>query len=161
MDWEEAVGWLSQRSAASRDLVAQYWNWDYDLRILHFLVQQPDMDSGVAAGIFWLTAAVEDYFPWGDDEPASEVDRQVAWLTEFLGRRFEEGAFGAMTRGFDDSWDCQRLKERLTDLYDEGRIDWSPDALPTCSSGAMMTFDDLPADECDEVIAFLAKFGVA
>lgn len=160
MPWEEAAGWLSQRSADTRNFVGQYWNWDYDLRVLHFLAQQPDLDAGVAAHIFWLTAACEDYFPFGDDEPTGEVEQQIAWLTDFLGRRFAEGAFRPASYGFDDSWDCERLKEHLTNLYGEGHIDWSPDAIPTSSSAEMMSFDDLPAEEREEVGQFLARFGV-
>ena len=160
MPWEEAVGWLSQRSSETRNFVAQYWNWDHDLRVLHFLAQQPDLDAGVAAHIFWLTAACEDYFPFGDDEPDSEVGRQVAWLTDFIGRRFAEDAFRPASYGFDDSWDCDRLKEHLSDLHAQGRIDWSPEAIPTSSSAEPMSFDDIPEEERDEVAQFLARFGV-
>jgi len=160
MPWDEAVGWLSQRSAETRNFVGQYWNWDYDLRVLHFLAQQPDLDAGVAAHIFWITAASEDYFPFGDDEPDSEIARQIAWLTDFLGRRFAEGAFRAPSYGFDDSWDCERLKERLADLHEEGRLDWSPEAIPTASQAEPMSFEDVPETERDEVIEFLARFGV-
>ena len=160
MPWDEAVGWLSQRSPETRNFVGQYWNWEYDLRVLHFLAQQPDLDAGVAAHIFWLTAACEDYFPFGDDEPAGEVEQQIAWLTDFLGRRFAEGAFRPASYGFDDSWDCERLKEHLADLYAGGRIEWSPDAIPTSSSAELMSFDDLPEEEREEVGQFLARFGV-
>ncbi|HVF37229.1 MAG TPA: hypothetical protein VNA29_04740 [Sphingomicrobium sp.] len=158
--WDEAVGWLSQRSAAARNFVGTYWNWDHDLRVLHFLAQQPDLDAGVAAHIFWLTAACEDYFPFGDDEPESEEARQVAWLTDFLGRRFAEGALESASYGFDDSWDCERLKGHLTDLYSAGTIDWSPEAIPTSSQAELMSFDDLPENEREEVGEFLARFGV-
>ena len=160
MPWDEAVGWLSQRSSETRNFVGQYWNWEYDLRVLHFLAQQPDLDAGVAAHIFWLTAACEDYFPFGDDEPTGEVEQQIAWLTDFLGRRFAEGAFRPASYGFDDSWDCERLKEHLADLYADGRIEWSPDAIPTNSSAELMSFDDLPEGEREEVGQFLARFGV-
>jgi hypothetical protein len=160
MDWEEAVGWLSQRSTDTRNFVGQYWNWDYDLRVLHFLAQQPDLDAGVAAHIFWITAASEDYFPFGDDEPDSEIAKQVEWLTDFLGRRFAEGAFRPASYGFDDSWDCTRLKRRLAELHDDGRLDWSPEAIPTSSTAELMSFDDVPEDEREEVTQFLARFGV-
>ncbi len=160
MPWEEAVGWLSQRSAETRNFVGQYWNWDYDLRVLHFLAQQPDLDAGVAAHIFWLSAACEDYFPFGDDEPDSEIAQQIAWLTDFLGRRFAENAFRPASHGFDDSWDCERLKERLADLHAEDRLDWSPEAIPTSSQAELMSFDDVPEDEREEVTEFLARFGV-
>jgi hypothetical protein len=160
MPWDEAVGWLSQRSAETRNFVGTYWNWDYDLRVLHFLAQQPDLDAGVAAHIFWITAACEDYFPFGDDEPDSEISQQIAWLTDFLGRRFAEGAFRPASYGFDDSWDCVRLKKRLADLHANGRLAWSPDAIPTNSSAEMMSFDDIPDEEREEVGQFLARFGV-
>lgn len=160
MPWDEAVGWLSQRSAETRNFVGQYWNWDHDLRVLHFLAQQPDLDAGVAAHIFWLTAASEDYFPFGDDEPTGEVERQVAWLTDFLGRRFAEGAFRPASYGFDDSWDCERLKEHLSELHAEGRLGWSPETIPTSSSAELMSFGDIPEDEREEVAEFLARFGV-
>ncbi|MFL6723828.1 MAG: hypothetical protein ACJ8E7_06800 [Sphingomicrobium sp.] len=160
MPWEEAAGWLSQRSAETRNFVGQYWNWDYDLRVLHFLAQQPDLDAGIAAHIFWTTAAAEDYFPFGDDEPDSEIAKQVAWLTEFLGRRFAEKTFLSNSYGFDDSWDCDRLKQRLADLHEEGRIDWSPDAIPTATHAELMSFDDVPEEERGEVAEFLARFGV-
>ena len=78
MDWEEAVGWLSTRSAEARSLVAQRWNWEHDLRVLQFLVTQPDMDMGVAAGIFWVTGATDDFFPWGDDEHPEDPQFQRA-----------------------------------------------------------------------------------
>jgi hypothetical protein len=160
MPWDEAVGWLSQRSAETRNFVGTYWNWDYDLRVLHFLAQQPDLDAGVAAHIFWITAASEDYFPFGDDEPDSEVTEQIAWLTDFLGRRFAEGAFVSASYGFDDSWDCVRLKKRLADLHAKDRLPWSPEAIPTSSTAELMSYDDLPAEEREEVAAFLARFGV-
>jgi hypothetical protein len=160
MAWDEAVGWLSQRSVETRNFVGQYWNWDYDLKVLHFLAQQPDLDAGVAAHIFWITAASEDYLPFGDDEPDSEVAQQIAWLTDFLGRRFAEGAFLSSSYGFDDSWDCERLKERLAELHAEGRLEWSPDAIPTASQAELMTFDDIPEEEREEVTGFLAQFGV-
>lgn len=160
MAWDEAVGWLSQRSAETRNFVGQYWNWDYDLRVLHFLAQQPDLDAGVAAHIFWITAAQEDYFPFGDDEPDSEISQQIAWLTDFLGRRFAEGAFRPASYGFDDSWDCTRLKKRLAELHEEGRLSWSPEAIPTASTAELMSFDDIPEEERAEVVEFLARFGV-
>jgi hypothetical protein len=160
MAWDEAVGWLSQRSAETRNFVGQYWNWDYDLRVLHFLAQQPDLDAGVAAHIFWITAASEDYFPFGDDEPDSEVAQQIAWLTDFLGRRFAEGAFLSNSYGFDDSWDCERLKQRLAELHTEGRLDWSPETIPTGSQAELMSFDDIPEEEREKVTTFLARFGV-
>ena len=160
MPWDEAVGWLSQRSAETRNFVGQYWNWDYDLRVLHFLAQQPDLDAGVAAHIFWITAASEDYFPFGDDEPDSEVSKQIEWLTEFLGRRFAEKTFRSNSYGFDDSWDCERLKQRLLDLYEEGRIEWSAESIPTRSQAELMSFDDIPEEERGEVAEFLARFGV-
>ena len=160
LPWDEAVGWLSQRSAETRNFVGTYWNWDHDLRVLHFLAQQPDLDAGVAAHIFWITAASEDYFPFGDDEPDSEVTQQVAWLTDFLGRRFAEGAFRPASYGFDDSWDCTRLKKRLADLHSNGRLPWSPEALPTSSTAELMSFDDVPEEEREEAAAFLARFGV-
>lgn len=160
MAWDEAVGWLSQRSAETRNFVGTYWNWDYDLRVLHFLAQQPDLDAGVAAHIFWITAAQEDYFPFGDDEPDSEIAQQIAWLTDFLGRRFAEGAFRPASYGFDDSWDCERLKQRLADLHDEGRLPWSPEAIPTASTAELMSFDDIPEEERADVTEFLARFGV-
>ncbi|HEY0627783.1 MAG TPA: hypothetical protein VGD23_00480 [Sphingomicrobium sp.] len=160
MPWDEAVGWLSQRSAETRNFVGTYWNWDYDLRVLHFLAQQPDLDAGVAAHIFWITAASEDYFPFGDDEPDSEVTEQVAWLTDFLGRRFAEGAFRPASYGFDDSWDCTRLKKRLAELHAKDQLPWSPEALPTRSTAELMSFDDIPEEEREEVAAFLARFGV-
>lgn len=160
MPWDEAVGWLSQRSAESRNLVAQYWNWEHDLRVVEFLVQQPDLDPGVAAGILWLTAANEDMFPWGDDEPQGEFDQAVAKITHMVGHRFDAGDFPPMAHGFDDSWDCERLKERLVELHEEGRINWNPRDLPTSSVAQMMSFDDLPADERQEVIDFLARHGV-
>jgi hypothetical protein len=160
MPWDEAVGWLSQRSAETRNFVGTYWNWDYDLRVLHFLAQQPDLDAGVAAHIFWITAASEDYFPFGDDEPDSEVTEQIAWLTDFLGRRFAEGAFRPASYGFDDSWDCTRLKKRLAELHAAGRLPWSPDAIPTSSTAELMSFDDIPEEEREDVTAFLARFGV-
>lgn len=160
LPWDEAVGWLSQRSAETRNFVGQYWNWDYDLRVLHFLAQQPDLDAGVAAHIFWITAASEDYFPFGDDQPDSDIAQQIAWLTDFLGRRFAEGAFRPASYGFDDSWDCERLKQRLTDLHEEGRLNWSPDAIPTSSTAELMSFDDVPENERADVTEFLAQFGV-
>ena len=160
MPWDEAVGWLSQRSTESRNFVAQYWNWDYDLRVLEFLVRQPDVDAGVAAGIFWLTAATEDHFPWSDEPAMDEISRQVANLTDIIGRRFSDGDFAAMSHGFDDSWDCERLKERLEDLYGESRIEWSPADLPTSSHAPMLGFDDIPEDERAEVVEFLGRFGV-
>lgn len=160
MPWDEAVGWLSQRSAESRNLVAQYWNWEHDLRVVEFLVQQPDLDPGVAAGILWLTAANEDCLPWGDDEPQSEFDQAVTKIAGMVGRRFDAGDFPPMAHGFDDSWDCERLKDRLVDLHGEGRIDWNPRDIPTSSVAQMMSFDDLPADERQEVIDFLARHGV-
>lgn len=160
MPWDEAVGWLSQRSAETRNFVGTYWNWDYDLRVLHFLAQQPDLDAGVAAHIFWITAACEDYFPFGDDEPDSEISQQIAWLTDFLGRRFAEGAFRPASYGFDDSWDCVRLKKRLAELHSKEQLPWSPEAIPTSSTAELMSFDDIPEEEREEVGQFLARFGV-
>jgi hypothetical protein len=160
LPWDEAVGWLSQRSAETRNFVGTYWNWDYDLRVLHFLAQQPDLDAGVAAHIFWITAACEDYFPFGDDEPDSEISQQIAWLTDFLGRRFAESAFRPASYGFDDSWDCVRLKKRLADLHSKVQLPWSPEAIPTSSNAELMSFDDIPEEEREEVTQFLARFGV-
>jgi hypothetical protein len=160
LPWDEAVGWLSQRSAGSRNFVAQYWNWDHDLRVVEYLVKQPDIDAGVAAGIFWLTAAAEDYFPWTDEDPEGEVDHKIAELTSIIGRRFAEGDLAPAAHGFDDSWDCKRLKNRLTDLYDQGRLDWSPEHIPSQSSGELLGFEDIPEEERDEILEFLARFGV-
>jgi len=161
MDWEEAVGWLSTRSAEARSLVAQNWNWEHDLRVLHFLTTQPDMDMGVAAGIFWLTGATDDFFPWGDDENPEEPQFQrAADMVAALGRRFAADDFTNRQFGFDDSWDCSGLKDRLEALYLDGRIEWTPANLPTASPGPVMTLDDVPEEEREEVRDFLARHGV-
>lgn len=158
MDWEEAVGWLSTRSSEARNLVAQNWNWEHDLRVLQFLVAQPDCDRGVATGIFWLTGATDDFFPWGDDkDPADPQFRRAMEMVEALGRRFAAGDFSDARFGFDDSWDCTALKERLEALYLEGRIDWSPAEIETVSPGPQPTIDDVPQEERREVKDFLAR----
>ena len=158
MDWEEAVGWLSMRSSEARSLVAQSWNWEHDLRVLQFLVSQPDMDMGVAAGIFWLTGATDDFFPWGDDEnPADPQFQRAAAIVQLLGKRFAAEDFTSQRFGFDDSWDCSGLKERLEALYLDSRIDWTPANLPTVSPGPLVTLDDVPEEERGEVRDFLRR----
>lgn len=161
MDWEEAVGWLSTRSPEARSLVAQNWNWEHDLRVLQFLVSQPDMDAGVAAGIFWLTGATDDFFPWGDEESPSEPQFQrAAEIVQTLGRRFAAEDFTSQRFGFDDSWDCTGLKEQLEALYLDSRIDWTPANLPTVSPGPIVTLGDVPEGERAEVAEFLSRHGV-
>lgn len=160
MDWEEACGLLSQLSAESRSFIAQHWNWEHDLRVLQFLVTQPDMDAGIAAGVFWLTGATDDFFPWGDDDaPADPQFQRAQDMVEQLGRRFAAEDFGEPRFGFDDSWDCTGLKERLEAVYLEGRIDWSPATLLTASPGPIMAIDDVPEAERQDVIDFLARHG--
>ena len=161
MDWEEAVGWLSTRSAEARSLIAQCWNWEHDLRVLQFLVSQPDMDMGVAAGIFWLTGATDDFYPWSDDEnPEDPQFQRAAAIVQLLGKRFAAEDFTVQRFGFDDSWDCSGLKERLEALYLEGRIDWTPANLPTVSPGPLVTLDDVPEEERGDVRDFLRRHGV-
>ena len=161
MDWEEAVGWLSTRSPEARSLVAQSWNWEHDLRVLQFLVTQPDMDMGVAAGIFWLTGATDDFFPWGNDENPEEPQFQrAAEIVQLLGKRFAAEDFSSQRFGFDDSWDCSGLKERLEALYLDGRIEWTPANLPTTSPGPLVNLNDVPEEERAEVADFLARHGV-
>ena len=58
---------------------------------------------------------------------------------------------------FDDSWDCTQLKERLEELYLDGRIDWSPANLPTVSPGPQPTADDIPDYERRDVLDFLRR----
>lgn len=158
MDWEEAVGWLSTRSAEARSFIAQNWNWDNDLRALHFLVTQADVDMGVAAGVLWLTGATEDFFPWGDDEEPDEPQFQRARdMVMALGKRFSNDDFLNRNYGFDDSWDCSGLKERLESLYLDQRIDWSPGNIPTASPGAPMTIGNVPEEERAEVEDFLRR----
>lgn len=160
MDWEEAVGWLSTRSPEARSLVAQNWNWEHDLRVLQFLVSQPDMDMGVAAGVFWLTGATDDFFPWGNDENPEEPQfKRAAEIVQLLGKRFAAEDFANQRFGFDDSWDCSGLKERLEALYLDGRIEWTPANLPTVSPGPLVTLDDVPEEERAEVRDFLARHG--
>lgn len=161
MDWEEAVGWLSQRSAEARNLIAQSWNWEHDLRVIQFLVSQPDIDPGVAAGTFWLTGATDDFFPWGDDsDPAEPQFKRAAEIVQLLGRRFANEEFAGQRFGFDDSWDCSGLKERLEALYLDGRLEWSPANLPTVSPGPVVSLDDVPEAEREEVAEFLRRHGV-
>ena len=160
MDWEEAVGWLSTRSPEARSLVAQSWNWEHDLRVLQFLVGQPDMDMGVAAGIFWLTGATDDFFPWGNDEnPEDSQFKRAAEIVQLLGKRFAAEDISSQRFGFDDSWDCTGLKERLEALYLDGRIEWTPANLPTVSPGPLVTLSDVPEEERVEVADFLARHG--
>ena len=160
MDWEEACGILSTMSAEGRAFVAQHWNWEHDLRVLQFLVAQPDMDPGVAAGIFWLTGATDDFFPWGDDDcPDDAQFKRAQDMVEMLGRRFAEEQFGTPKFGFDDSWDLGTLKERLEALYLDGRIEWSPANLPTVSPGPQPAITDVPDEERQQVVDFLARHG--
>lgn len=160
MDWEEAVGWLSTKSAEARNYVAANWNWEHDLRVLQFLVAQPDADQGVAAGIFWLTGATDDFFPWSDETaPADPQFKRALEMVDALGRRFAAGDFTSSRFGFDDSWDCTQLRERLEQLYMDGRIEWSPAEIPTVSAGAPPSLDDVPSEERVEVRDFLARHG--
>ena len=161
MDWEEAVGWLSTRSTEARSLVAQSWNWEHDLRVLQFLVSQPDMDMGVAAGVFWVTGATDDFFPWGDEEnPSDPQFQRASAIVQLLGKRFAAEDFTVQRFGFDDSWDCSGLKERLEALYLDGRIEWTPANLPTVSPGPLVTLEDVPEEERGEVRDFLRRHGV-
>lgn len=160
MDWEEAVGFLSTKSADARNFVAHSWNWEQDLRVLQFLVAQPDCDKGVATGIFWLTGATDDFFPWGDDDhPSDPQFKRAADMVDALGRRFDADDFGSNRFGFDDSWDCSQLRERLEELYMDGRIEWSPGNLPTVSPGPQPTIDDVPQEERAEIREFLNRHG--
>ena len=160
MDWEEAVGWLSTRSPEARSLVAQSWNWEHDLRVLQFLVTQPDTDLGVAAGVFWLTGATDDFFPWGSDEsPEDPQFQRAAEIVQLLGRRFAAEDFASQRFGFDDSWDCSGLKERLEALYLDGKIEWTPANLPTASPGPLVTLSDVPEEERADVADVLARHG--
>jgi hypothetical protein len=161
MDWEQVIGWLSTRSSEARSFVAQNWNWEHDLRILQFLVAQPDMDMGVAAGILWLTGATDDFFPWSDDEEPEEPQYQRACdMVLALGKRFAADDFMNRDFGFDDSWDCSGLKERLESLYLEERIDWSPGNIPTASPGVPMTIRNVPELERAEIEDFLSRHGI-
>lgn len=160
LHWEEACGLLSTLSPEARAFVAQHWNWEHDLRVLQFLVAQPDMDLGVAAGIFWLTGATDDFFPWGDDDcPEDPQFKRAQDMVEMLGRRFADEQFEAPKFGFDDSWDLGTLKDRLEALYLEGRIEWSPANLPTVSPGPQPAIGDVPEDERQQVVDFLARHG--
>ena len=47
-------------------------------------------------------------------------------MVDALGRQFAAEDFPCNRFGFDDSWDCTQLKERLEELYLDGRIDSSP-----------------------------------
>ncbi|MEO6433607.1 MAG: DUF4274 domain-containing protein [Sphingomicrobium sp.] len=162
MDWEEAVGWLSTKSPEARNLIAQNWNWEHDLRVLQFLVAQNDCDRGVATGLFWLTGATDDFFPWGDDnDPADPQFRRAMEMVDALGRRFAANDFTSARFGFDDSWDCSVLKERLEALYLDGRIEWTPGEIETASPGPQPTIDDVPQDERGEVKDFLARHNCA
>ena len=158
MDWEEAVGWLSTQSADARNVVAALWNWEHDLRVLQFLVAQPDMDQGVATGIFWLTGATDDFFPWGDDTaPADPQFKRAMDMVDALGRRLAAEQFESAQFGFDDSWDCSQLRERLEQLYMDGRIEWSPANIPVNSPGPCPSLDDAPEEERAELRDFLAR----
>jgi hypothetical protein len=160
MDWEEAVGWLAIQSADARNVVAAHWNWEHDLRVLQFLVAQPDMDQGVATGIFWLTGATDDFFPWSDETaPADPQFKRAMDMVDALGRRLAAEEFESARFGFDDSWDCSQLRERLEQLYMDGRIEWSPANIPTVSPGSPPTLDDVPAEERSAVRTFLARHG--
>ncbi len=160
MDWEETIGWLSTKSAEARNLIAQNWNWENDLRVLQFLVAQPDIDMGVATGIFWLTGATDDFFPWGDEADPSDLQfKRAADMVNALGRRFSDEDFTEARFGFDDSWDCGQLKERLEELYMDGRIEWSPANIPVTSPGPQPTIEDVAPDERREVKDFLARHG--
>lgn len=160
MDWEEAVAWLSGKSAEARNFVAHNWNWEQDLRVLQFLVAQPDIDMGVATGIFWLTGATDDFFPWGDDQTPDDPQFQRAVeMVDQLGRRFAAEDFQSARFGFDDCWDCAVLKERLEALYLDQRITWSPANIPIATPGAQPTIDDVPTEERREVKDFLDRHG--
>lgn len=160
MEWEEAVAWLSTKSPEARNFVAHNWNWEQDLRVLQFLVAQPDIDMGVATGIFWLTGATDDFFPWGDDQtPEDPQFQRAVEMVDQLGRRFAAEDFVSARFGFDDCWDCAQLKERLEALYLDQRITWSPANIPIATPGPQPTIDDVPADERHEVKDFLARHG--
>ena len=161
MDWEEAVGWLSTRSPEARSLVAQGWNWENDLRVLQFLVTQPDMDLGVATGHFLADRRDRRFLPVGRRrQPGRPAIPAGAEMVQSLGRRFAADDFTSQRFGFDDSWDCTGLKERLEALYLDGRIDWTPANLPTVSPGPLVTLADVPEDERGEVADFIARHGV-
>ncbi|MEO6198395.1 MAG: DUF4274 domain-containing protein, partial [Sphingomicrobium sp.] len=158
MEWEDAVAWLSTKSPEARNFVAHNWNWEQDLRVLQFLVAQPDIDMGVATGIFWLTGATDDFFPWGDDDAPEDAQFQrAADMVDQLGRRFAAEDFVSARFGFDDCWDCAQLKERLEELYLDERIAWSPANIPVVTPGPQPTLDDIPAEERREVKDFIAR----
>jgi hypothetical protein len=118
------------------------------------------MDMGVATGIFWLTGSTDDFFPWGDEEtPEDPQFQRAAAMVQQLGRRFASEDFQGNRYGFDDSWDCSQLKERLEQLYMDGRIEWSPASVPTVSPGPMLSLDDVPEAERREVADFLSRYG--
>ena len=62
----------------------------------------------------------------------------------------------------------QEVNNALKDLPGIGETDvklvwsppWSPEAIPTSSTAELMSFDDVPENERQEVTAFLARFGV-
>ena len=52
------------------------------------------------------------------------------------------------------------MKRRLADLHSTGHLPWSPDAIPTSSAAELMSFDDIPENEREEVGAFLAPASI-
>jgi hypothetical protein len=142
----DAFAWLKAQPAASRDVIAAHWNWDYDLEMLHWLVEQPDCDGGVAAGVFWRAVAYD-----GPDEArVFEIARSIAG-------RFERTRV-PVRYGFDDR-DADDLYAAAVDAFSAGAIDWNPSFLPVRSSGPEPTLADLPSRVRPAVLAFLRHIG--
>lgn len=155
---QDPIAWLADQPAIVRDFIAQSWNWDHDLAILRWLVEQPASDGGVAAGIFWLSGAAEDYVPFGNEQPTDPDDLLVLEIERIIALRFAAGPV-ATRFAFDDS-NAAACHTRVVAAFEAGAIDWNPACVPVESTGEPLTLDLLePAAQVD-ARAFLRQHGV-
>lgn len=142
-DGVDVGDWLAAQSATTRDFIVAHWHWDYDLGLLQWLVEQPDCDGGVAAGVFWR-ALVE----------ARPVDEARLYaIARAVAQRFERGRV-PVRFAFDDHA-ADSLYAAATNAFAAGEIDWNPAYLPVRSGGAKLTIDELPRSARPAVLAFL------
>jgi hypothetical protein len=158
--FKNPTSWLAQQPPRVCDFIAANWNWDEPLDILLWLVKRHDCDSGVAAGVFWLSGAAEDFLPFGPATPVHGSDLIVAEMQNVIGDRFMRSEFVRNEFGFDHTWPYDRWIPNLEDAYDAGQIGWLPGAIPTVSERPIIQLSDIDPKDRPNVVAFMAHYGV-
>lgn len=141
---EKIIRWLSQQTPETWHCVAMTWNYDYNDKVLSWILQQDRCDKGTAARIF----DVEGVGHWIGDKSLADSQNHLCSIVLRNWNRYQTGKF------HHEPQDRALIQERVRKSMADGLYAGTPILDVAQYSGTRKAVSEFESEDGKIVVAF-------